>query len=132
LIGSELSSPNFNSSPFAIRYPNIVTKLLCGNLDICLTSTLGPGILFACFQSQIVTEGERSFFGSRFSVVLLSSSAEFATEMDFGREKAEHANAPNRYTIKSSMQDAVVVIVYTVCCLPVWVYVWVSVCIGLG
>jgi len=41
LIGSELSSPNFNSSvraerPFAIRYLNVVIKPLCGNLDICL------------------------------------------------------------------------------------------------
>ena len=41
LIGSELSSLNFNSSfraeqSFAIRYPNVVIKSLCGNLDICL------------------------------------------------------------------------------------------------
>ena len=39
LIGSELSSPNFNSSvravrSFAIRYLNVV-KPLCGNLDFC-------------------------------------------------------------------------------------------------
>jgi len=41
LIASELSSSNFNSSvraeqSFAIRYPIVVIKPLCGNLDICL------------------------------------------------------------------------------------------------
>jgi len=41
LIGSELSSPNFNSlvraeGSFAIHYPNVVIKPLCGNLDICI------------------------------------------------------------------------------------------------
>ena len=41
LIGSELSSPNFNSSvgaerSFAIRYPNVIIKPLRGNLDIRL------------------------------------------------------------------------------------------------
>ena len=40
LIGSELSSPNFNSvrakRSFAIRYLNIVIKPICGNVDICL------------------------------------------------------------------------------------------------
>ena len=41
LIGSELSSPNFNSSvradrSFAIRYLIVVIKPLCGNVDICL------------------------------------------------------------------------------------------------
>jgi len=41
LIESELCSPNFNSSiraerSFAIRYLIVVTKPLCGNLDICL------------------------------------------------------------------------------------------------
>ena len=41
LIGSKLSSPNLNSSAraerlFAIRYPNVVIKPFCGNLDICL------------------------------------------------------------------------------------------------
>jgi len=60
-IGSELSSPNYNSSvravrSFAIRYLNVVMKPLCGNLDICLTtrltSTFGRGILFACFSRR--------------------------------------------------------------------------------
>jgi len=43
LIASELSSLNFNSSVsaeqwFAVRYPNIVIKSLCGNLlDFCLS-----------------------------------------------------------------------------------------------
>jgi len=59
LIGSELSSPNFNSSvraerSFAIRYLNVVLKPVCGNLDICLTTrlppTFGRGILFVCFS----------------------------------------------------------------------------------
>jgi len=41
LIGSELSSPNFNTSvraerSFAIRYLNVVIKPLCGNPDIGL------------------------------------------------------------------------------------------------
>jgi len=41
LIGSELSSLNFNSSvraeqSFAIRYSNVVIKSPCGNLDIFL------------------------------------------------------------------------------------------------
>ena len=45
LIGSELSSPNFNSSvradrSFAIPYLNVVIKPLCGNVDICLTTRL--------------------------------------------------------------------------------------------
>ena len=53
LIGSELSSPNFNSSvrairSFEIRYLTVVIKPLCGNLDICLTTrpmpTFGHGI----------------------------------------------------------------------------------------
>ena len=40
LIGSELSSPNFNSVwaewSFAIHYLNVLIKPLCINLDICL------------------------------------------------------------------------------------------------
>jgi len=41
LIGSELSSPNVNSSvraeqSFAICYLNVVIKPLCRTLDICL------------------------------------------------------------------------------------------------
>jgi len=59
LIGSELSSPNFNSSvraerSFAFRYLNVVIKPLCGNLDIFRitrpTPTFGRGILFGCFS----------------------------------------------------------------------------------
>ena len=41
-----------------------------------------------CFRSQITTESERYFFGSRFSVALLHNLADLA-------EKPEHANAPN-------------------------------------
>jgi len=52
LIGSELSSPNFNSldraeRSFPIRYLNVVFKPLCSNLDICLNY---------CFQLQIETK----------------------------------------------------------------------------
>jgi len=62
LIGSELSSLNFNSSvravrSFTVRYLNVVIKPLCGNLDICLTTrlppTFGRGILFACFSRAL-------------------------------------------------------------------------------
>jgi len=34
------------------------------------------------------------FFGSRFSVTLLRNLADFTTEIYFGCEKPEHANAP--------------------------------------
>jgi len=83
LIGSELSSPNFDLSvraerSFAIRYLNIVIKPFCGNLDICLNYY---------FQSQIATESERCFFGSRFSVALLRNLADFVIEIHFSREK---------------------------------------------
>jgi len=57
--------------------------------------TFGRGILSACFLVQIATESERCHFGSCFSVALLVSLVDFATEIHFGREKAEHANAPN-------------------------------------
>jgi len=78
LIGSELSSPSFNSSvraerSFAIRYLNVEIKLLCGNLD------------------RIVTE--RCFFGSRCSVTLLRNLTDFATEIHFGCKKPEYVNA---------------------------------------
>jgi len=56
--------------------------------------TFHRGILFACFQTQIATESERFFFGPRFSVALLRNLADFATEIHFGREKPEQANAP--------------------------------------
>jgi len=104
LIGSELSYPNFNSSvrterSLAIRYLNAVIKpLCCGNLDICLinrlTPTFGCGILFAYFRLMIVTESERCSFGSRLSVTILRNLADFATDIYFGREKPELANAP--------------------------------------
>ena len=60
LIGSELSSLNFNSSvraeqSFAIRYPNVVIY----------------------FRSQIATKSERCIFGLCFSVAFLSSLADF-------------------------------------------------------
>jgi len=73
LIRSELSSPNFNSSvkaerSFAIRYLNVVIKLLCGNLDICLTTRLTPtfGREF-CSRASVADRDRESkmFFGSR-------------------------------------------------------------------
>ena len=79
MIGLELSSPNFNSlvraeQLFAIRYPNVAIKPLCGNLDICLN--------YYCF------------FGSRCLVALLHNLTDFAIEIHFSREKPEHANTP--------------------------------------
>jgi len=56
--------------------------------------TFGRRILFARFRSEIATKSERCFFGSRFSVTLLSSLTDFVTEIHFGREKPEYANAP--------------------------------------
>ena len=57
LIGSELSSPNFNSSvraerSFAIRYLNVDIKPLGSNLDICLNYYFVRGVLFAYFLSR--------------------------------------------------------------------------------
>ena len=80
---------DFNSSAraersFAIRYLNVVIKPLCGNLDICPTTTFGHGILFACFRSQIATECERCFFGSRFSVARLRDLADLADPQPLG------------------------------------------------
>ena len=48
-----------------------------------------------------MTESERCFFESRFSVAVLCNSADFATEIHFGREKPEHANAPNGATVRA-------------------------------
>jgi len=82
LIGSELSSPTVNSSvtterSFAIRYLNVVIKPLCGNLESCLNY---------CFRSRdsvclLSVATERCFFGSRYSVALLRTLADFATEI---------------------------------------------------
>ena len=90
LIGSELSSPNFNSSvraewSFALRYLNVVIKPLCGNLDICLNYEAN-----AYFRSQnavrvlSVTDRDRRwkmFFGSRFSVSLLCNVADLRAQV---------------------------------------------------
>jgi len=45
-----------------------------------------------CFRPQIATGSERYFFGSRFSVALLSSLSDFATEMNFGRRGSRGCN----------------------------------------
>jgi len=57
-----------------------------------LTHRLEPN-----YRSQFVTATDRKWkmlFGPRFSVTLLRNLADFATELHFGREKPEHANAP--------------------------------------
>ena len=77
LTGSVLSSPNFNSSVRAersvmVRYLNVVIKLLCGNLNICLTTRLTP-----TFGRRSRPEVKDAFFGSRFSVALLRNLADF-------------------------------------------------------
>jgi len=105
-LWSDQSCPlsNFNSSvraeqSFAIRYLNVVIKPLCSNLDICLNYRANAYFRsrnsVRVLRSQIATERERCFFGSRFSVALLHNLAYFATEIHFGREKPEHTNAPN-------------------------------------
>ena len=63
--------------------------------------TFGRGVLFACFWSQIAIESGRCFFGSHFPVVLLCNIAHFATEIHFGHEKPEHANAPIDHKVRS-------------------------------
>jgi len=109
LNGSELSSLNFNSSVraeqlFAIQYLNIVIKPLCNNLDICLNYLANAYFRSRNFvrvlRSQIATESGRCFFGSRFSVALLHNLTDFATEIHFGQEKPEHANAPITFTFE--------------------------------
>ena len=46
------------------------------------------------FSHNFGRESERCCFGLRFSVASLGNLADFATEIHFGREKPEHANAP--------------------------------------
>ena len=70
-------------------------KSLCGNLDICLNYFANAYFLFMCLWSQAATDGERYFFKSHFSVMRLDRFLDFATEMDFAREKTAHTNAPN-------------------------------------
>ena len=82
LIGSELSSPNFNSSvraerSFAIHYLNVVIKPLGGNLDICLNYYFRSRNSVLVLQSRTATESEICFFGLRFSVALLHNLAHF-------------------------------------------------------
>ena len=103
LIGSELSSPNFNSvraeRSFAFCYLNAVIKPICGNLDICLNYQANAYFRsrnsVRVLQSRTATESESCFFGSRFSVALLHNFADFGAKIHFGREKPEHTNAPN-------------------------------------
>jgi len=97
MIGPELSSPNLNSSvrveqSFAICYLNVVIKPLCGNPDIRLNYY---------FRSWNSVRCETCFFESRFSVVLLRNLADFASEIHFGRENPQHANAPNDWLVTS-------------------------------
>jgi len=93
LIGSELSSPNFDSvraeRSFATHL-NIVIKPLCDNLDICLNyqAYFRSRNSVRVLRSRTATESERCFFGSRFSVALLCNLADFATEIHIGRKKS--------------------------------------------
>ena len=91
-VASELSSLNFNSSvraerAFAIRYLNVVIKSLWVNLDFCLNCH--ANIKFQSRNSVRVisvtdhTESQRCYFKSLFSVALLNSLADFATEIHF-------------------------------------------------
>ena len=61
------------------------------------TTTLPPtfsrGILLEGFKPPTATESERCFFKSIFDPCL-DRFLDLRTEMDFGREKIEHANAP--------------------------------------
>ena len=93
LIASELSSLNFDSTvraelSFAIHYPNVVFKSLCGNLDDCLN-----------YHAKAYNFGRRPRpkdrnFKLRFLVALLNKLADFATEFHFSPEKSDHTNAP--------------------------------------
>jgi len=88
---------SFNSSvraelPFTIRYPNIVIKSPCGNLDICLNYTN------AYFRPQdsvrVLSVADRNWqWKMLFQITPLGRTLE--QFLDFGREKAEHVNAPN-------------------------------------
>jgi len=83
---SELSSLNFNSSvraeqSIAIRYPNVVIKSLCGNLDIYLNY-----YAYSYFRSRnyvrVLLVADRDWkwkmlFKSCFSVALLNSFLDF-------------------------------------------------------
>ena len=78
LIGSELSSPNFNSSvrakrSFAIRYLNAVIKPLRSRNSVRVLS---------------VADRDQKW------KMLLSNLADFATEIHFGCVKPEHASVP--------------------------------------
>jgi len=78
---------------FAIHYLNVVIKPICSNLEICLNYYFRSRNSVRLLRSQTVTESERCFFGSHFSVTLLRNLADFATQIHFDREKPEHANA---------------------------------------
>ena len=71
-----------------------------------LTPTSGHKILFMCFRSQTAPESERCFVKSRFSVALLNSLADFATEIHFGHEKPStlmhlSASYANKYQLEN-------------------------------
>jgi len=83
---------------FTIRYPNVVIRSLCGNLDISLnyhaTTYFQLRNSVGVFRSQAAIESERCSFKSHILVALLNSLADFATEIHFSPEQNGHANAP--------------------------------------
>jgi len=84
LIGSELSSPNFNSSVraewlFAIRYLTVVIKPLCGNIVICLNYYCRPRNSVHVLSVANRYRKWKMLFGTRFSVTLSHNLADFAT-----------------------------------------------------
>jgi len=93
-VESELSSLNFDSSvraeqSFVIRYPNVVIKSLCGNLDICLNfqsrNSVGMLSVMVCDwkHANRITRPKDTFLNHAFRSRSLNSSA----EMDSGHEK---------------------------------------------
>jgi len=95
LIAFELSSLNFNSLvrakwSFTIRYPNVVIKSLCGNLDICLNyhdNAYFKSWNSVCVISVTGRDRRWEMFKSCFSVTLLNSLTDFATEIHSVAEK---------------------------------------------
>ena len=96
LIGSDLSSSNFNSSvrakrSFAMHYLNVVIKPFRGNLEICLTTRLTPafgrGILFTCFSRRPRLKVKDAFWITLFGRVLAQFSR-FRNRNPFRSRKA--------------------------------------------
>jgi len=96
---------------FAIRsnHASLLPVTLTFALTTTLWPTLGFGILLACFRSLAAIQSEICFFESCFSVALWDSLADFVTEICFGREKTEYANAP---TMKWGIETDPIVVLH--------------------